>query len=217
MKNAVTRGSLSNLQRPVRAGAMLAAVLAAWGGMLLGGCESADKNPAGSERWHEPRPGGPPGSADAPGSGAFNAHPFDPVTMRIHPLTHLQRSQDVSGNSGDAAGGTGPRINCFVEFKDRWGDTCKALGTLEVQLYRTSNEPGQERQDARWDADLTDLQKNADWFDPVTRAYRLQLQVPEWLGDPANDGQVKLRVVYTPASSNDESRKIRAEFVVARS
>ena len=67
------------------------------------------------------------------------------------------------------------------------------------------------------DADLTDLAKNADWFDPVTRAYRLQLQLPEWLGDPSKNGKIKLRVVYTPSSADGEARKLRDEFVVSRS
>ncbi len=190
-------------------------------GCLVSGCESQDKGKTGRSRWETAPPGeaihASGGTATAAGV-PYGAHPFDPASMRIHPLTHMQRAEDVAaGSQSEGKAATAPRINCFVEFKDRWGDTCKALGTLEVQLYRPSNEPGQERQDAKWDADLTDLQKNADWFDPVTRAYRLQLEVPDWLGDPSKNGQIKLRVVYTPSSSGVESRKMRDEFVVNRS
>lgn len=185
-------------------------------------CESADKRPGGSARWDPPTEGtiAPSKSDGSSARLAYKSHPFDPATMRIHPLTHMQKQADISGASADSSQPTkveGSRINCFVEFKDRWGDTCKALGTLQVQLYRPAVEPGQERQDAKWDADLTDLAKNADWFDPVTRSYRLQLQVPLWLGDPVKDGQIKLRVVFTPSSDDGESRKLRDEYVVTRS
>ncbi|HLO40716.1 MAG TPA: hypothetical protein VK176_06815 [Phycisphaerales bacterium] len=192
---------------------LLAAILA------IGGCESADKPEQGSARWGSSS--GPTinaGDGIVTSQNSFTQHPFDPVSMRIHPLTHLQRAQDVAGAATDRKpeAQSGPRINCFVEFKDQWGDTCKALGILQVQLYRPAAEPGQERQDAKWDADLTDLARNADWFDPVTRAYRLQLQVPDWLGDPGKDGQIKLRVIFTPSSGGSDARKLRDEFIVAR-
>jgi hypothetical protein len=148
-----------------------------------------------------------------PGPGAvFSAHPFDPATMRIHPLTHLQRASDIVG--GTPGPTVKPRINCFVEFKDRWGDTCKALGRFQVLLYRPESTPGQERQDAMWEADITDLARNADWFDPVTRSYRLQLEVPDWLGDPGPGGAIKLRLVYTPGTPDGEARRLRDEFIV---
>jgi hypothetical protein len=203
-----------------RVGMTFAALLGAqFGALLLAGCESADKPDAGSTRWgNSSAPAITPSDGTTPGQNAFTSHPFDPISMRIHPLTHLQRAQDVAGSATERRpeSSLGPRINCFIEFKDRWGDTCKALGMLQVQLYRPALEPGQERQDAKWDADLSDLAKNADWFDPVTRAYRLQLQVPEWLGDPGTDGQIKLRVIYTPSSPDGENRKLRDEFIVVR-
>jgi hypothetical protein len=187
--------------------------------LLAAGCESADKAEGGSSRWgNSSAPAINASDGTTQGQNSFTNHPFDPISMRIHPLTHLQRAQDVAGSATERRpeASLGPRINCFIEFKDRWGDTCKALGMLQVQLYRPALEPGQERQDAKWDADLSDLSRNADWFDPVTRAYRLQLQVPDWLGDPGKDGQIKLRVIYTPSSADGESRKLRDEFVVVR-
>ncbi|MCC6428813.1 MAG: hypothetical protein IT435_18570 [Phycisphaerales bacterium] len=202
--------------------------------LFLPACESADKGVTGRSRWDTTK-GPPPANtstnagddfirpsrsgSDRPveGSLAYASHPFDPISMRIHPLTHIQRTEDVAADSAASPKPiTGPRINCFVEFKDQWGDTCKALGLLQVQLYRPATEPGQERQDATWDADLTNLDKNADWFDPVTRSYRLQLEIPEWLGDPAKNNQVKLRLVFTPASTDGEMRPLRDEFVVTQ-
>ncbi|MBL8964729.1 MAG: hypothetical protein KF787_13730 [Phycisphaeraceae bacterium] len=190
------------------------------GVLLAAGCESADKSGGGSARWTSPGSGGIPAGGGSTGSSrSFVVHPFDPASMRVHPLTHMQRTQDVAGAVLGSDGKSPPleRINVFVEFKDRWGDTCKALGLLQVQLYRSSSEAGQERQEATWDADLSDLEKNADWFDPVTRAYRLQLQVPGWLGDLSGQSSLKLRVVFTPSSGDDPPRRLRTDFVVTRS
>ena len=209
-------------RRGVRTGFLGSAAVAV--ALVLCSCESADKREGGSARWDPDTAGTIQASKNA-GTGpghAYGSHPFDPISMRIHPLTHVQKASDISGSSGSGSETPSPghsesRINCFIEFKDRWGDTCKALGSLQVQLYRPATEPGQERQDATWDADLTDLAKNADWFDPITRAYRLQLQVPIWLGDPGQNGQIKLRVVFTPASADGDGKRLRDEFVVTRS
>lgn len=218
---ASTHGSAGFVvERSEKPGRFLFAAGVAFAALSLASCESADKPGGGSARWTSPDPG-----AIAAGEGAsvssmsFSSHPFDPVSVRVHPLTHLQRAQDVAGGSSGSGAKAPPqqRINVFVEFKDRWGDTCKAVGLLQAQLYRSSSEAGQERQDATWDADLSDLEKNADWFDPVTRAYRLQLQVPDWLGELSGSSPLKLRVVFTPSSGGDPPRRLRAEFVVSRS
>lgn len=39
-----------------------------------------------------------------------------------------------------------------------------------------------DEQVARWSVDLTNLEANARWFDPVTRTYRVQLDLPAWTG-----------------------------------
>ncbi len=98
--------------------------------------------------------------------------PFSPRSVRIYPLTRIE---------SDAKG---PRVVCYVEFKDAWGDTTKSTGTLIIALYRPVGgvEPGMERQERSWEIDLNDLEKNALLFDPATRTYRLSLRdLPDWL------------------------------------
>lgn len=128
--------------------------------------------------------------------------------MRIHPLTHVERP----GSGGESGGG--PRIICFIEMRDRWYDPTKAVGSLELQLFRPSAQRGREQQDARWQIDLSDLDRNAELYDPVTRAYRLQLDVPAWIGEPGANNQVKLRAVFVPAGPEGQRRTLRDDFVV---
>lgn len=146
------------------------------------------------------------GACFAPGDRApppnWNASdPFAPVTLRIYPLTHVERT------------GAGPaRLVCHVEFTDRWYDTVKALGHLDVQLYRAGDSAGAESQRARWDIDLTDLERNAEWFDPVTRTYRVQLDLPPW-ADDGPGSNFRLRAVFTPPGGSEQS-SLRDELVI---
>lgn len=132
---------------------------------------------------------------------------FDPKTMRIYPLTHVEHPGPTEG----AAGPT--RIVCHIEFTDQWFDTVKALGRLQITLYRPGGglNPARDVQEANWDLDLTDLTKNAEWFDPVTRTYRVQLNLPAWV--QAKPGtQIRLRVIFTPAGANAAEGTLHDEY-----
>jgi len=133
---------------------------------------------------------------------------FVPESIRIHPLTHLETDP--------------PRIVAMVEFKDRWGDTTKGVGTLTIQLFeaRAGGEPGIETEAAKWDIDLTDLDANAAWFDPVTRMYRFKLlDVPAWVGElarqaPGSGGRVHLRATLRTVSVNGREVSLRHDFTL---
>lgn len=89
-------------------------------------------------------PGFRPGSVNAGG------WPFVPTSMRIYPLTHIERG---SPPPAPPANPTGPspadnvqpqdvnpppapvRLVAHLEFRDAWGDTTKAVGPLVVLLY----------------------------------------------------------------------------------
>lgn len=145
-------------------------------------------------------------SADSVDVGARS--PFAPKEMRIFPLTHLER---VPGE------GERTRIVCHLEFVDRWFDTCKAVGKVEVEIYRPGGglNPGVDVRAGRWEIDLTNLERNAEWFDPVTRTYRLQLDLPAELerarGDAGKAAALRLRAIYTPMSGGGV---IQDEFVL---
>lgn len=145
-------------------------------------------------------PGGPRTATDAGAMGAF-----DPAAMRIYPLTHVEK--------GAASGPT--QIICHVEFTDRWFDTVKALGTLQILLYRPGGglNPGVDVQQATWDMNLMDLSKNAEWFDPVTRTYRVQLELPAW-AEAESGSQIRLRAIFTPAGARGLEGALHDEFAL---
>lgn len=134
---------------------------------------------------------------------------FAPVVMRLHPLTHVDRTP-----AGQ------PIIVCHIEFADAWGDTVKAAGELSVLLYRPSGAAGATgTQELRWDIDLTDPSTNAANYDPATRTYRLQLgRLPEWVagvGQPGSDDQrVVLRAIFTATDRAGRESTLRDELTV---
>lgn len=123
-------------------------------------------------------------------AGQTLAYPFAPASMRIHPLTHL----DVDAQNR-------PIIVVHVETRDRWGEPCKSVGDIIVQLNRPAlgANSGLEREDATWEVDLSDLDQNARYYDPATRTYRLQLSTPpKWLLDQTgNSGANRARITAT--------------------
>ncbi len=124
----------------------------------LGGCGTLGWD------WTEPRTHN---RALKPGYNAFAAQ-----AIRIHPLTHFAM---VDGQA---------EIVCHIEMLDRWGDSVKALGTLQLQLYKPEERAKATSavQILKWDVDLTDETFNAGAYDPATRTYRLSLGgLPVWI------------------------------------
>lgn len=140
--------------------------------------------------------GGAPGVVGV--GGSFET-PFAPTEMRIYPLTHLEIGTGGAGGT-EVGAGAGSRIVCHLEFVDRWFDTCKAYGKVELQAYASEGIglPGHDVESAWWEIDLTDHDLNAKWFDPVTRTYRVQVDVPSGL-TPDEGKTLRLRAVYTAA------------------
>ncbi|MCC6971949.1 MAG: hypothetical protein IT434_17195 [Phycisphaerales bacterium] len=156
----------------------LACVVLLGAGLAGAGCGVI----GGAERWE----------------GDATVGPFAPVRLRLHPLSHLERDE----------AGLPKRLVCHAEFQDRWFDSVKACGVMEVQLYRGSATPGMDEQAAKWTVDLTDLEANARWFDPVTRTYRVQLDLPAWT-ERATVGSMRLRAEYVPQTKEGEMTEVR--------
>lgn len=128
-------------------------------------------------------------------------NPFAPDAIRIHPLSHATKSEH------------GAAIICHLEVTDRWGDAVKALGTLQVQLYRprAGLDAGTAEQILRWDIPLDDERYNAAVYDPATRTYRIELVgLPDWI-DPASGGatRLELRAVFQTLGPRGEERVFR--------
>jgi hypothetical protein len=95
------------------------------------------------------------------------AWPFAPASVRIYPLTRLDR--DASGQ---------PVVIVYMETVDRWGDFTKALGTLELRVYAGDRalESWPETLELSWPGiALSDLEENAAWYDPASKMYRFTL------------------------------------------
>ncbi len=106
--------------------------------------------------------------------GAQAIAPFGPVAARVHPLTRFARHADGY-----------PILIVHVELRDAWGESVKALGDLEVQLYGPSG-PGATTPNVQhlvWDVDLSTIDGYLRHWDRATRTFRLQLRdVPDWMG-----------------------------------
>ncbi|GJM19280.1 MAG: hypothetical protein DHS20C14_14930 [Phycisphaeraceae bacterium] len=111
--------------------------------------------------------------------------PFEPVALRVFPLTRLDR--DAEGQA---------QVVLHVELKDEWGDTVKGAGLLTVQLLRPQGErAGTGKDEVRWDVSLWSDEDNARHYDPSSRTYRIVLgEVPEWVVRmmPGADGSVAI-------------------------
>ena len=117
----------------------------------------------------------PPMSSNAGSDFAATAMPveewpFVPAAVRIHPLTRILTG-DVAAESV---------VETRIEFADRWGDTTKAVGRLQLDLYGSDgNEDAPLTPVHRWEQDLTNLDLNRAHYDQVTRTYLFKLGLTE--------------------------------------
>jgi hypothetical protein len=157
------------------------------------------------------RPGGAAG-ADSGAAVAFAETAFEPVRLRVHPLTHV-----------DATDGTTSVLVLHYELRDQFTDPVKGLGALRVQARPQRVRQGEpDAADATtWDvADLTDPRTNSQRFDPATRTYRVALGAPAWVREWATsqDPQRALivRATLTTARGDGTRRVLSDDFVLER-
>jgi len=156
------------------------------------------------------------------------AEAFAPVTMRIHPLTHIEGTTTPGGASAS-------QVILHIELKDRYDDTVKGLGRLTVMLYRpvasgaagdsaggstsSTDGPANERQDLKWSLpEFADPDPNMKRFDSATRTYRIRLDAPDWVLRTIRDeraGYIKLRVIFALAADSGE-KVLTDDFIVQR-
>lgn len=139
-----------------------------------------------------------------PPTGRLTGGAFAPASMRIYPLTHIERTGE-----GEA------RLVLHLELRDAWGDTVKGIGLLQVQLLRGGDLGGGGRDERMWEVDMRDPEINAQYYDPATRTYRVQLRdLPAWVeAQSAGAGVRVLAVLRTPAPDGSE-RFLRDEAVI---
>lgn len=142
--------------------------------------------------------------------------PFSPASLRVHPLTHLERDADGQ-----------VYLLTHIQLRDRWSDVCKGVGAIQFYLYKPTGlgGAGQEEQVLLWEASLYDLNQNAVFFDPATQTYRFRLSdLPDWVqqmapgGDPSLIGPGRFRIIVrltTPTLDGGEA-VLADEFVLDR-
>ncbi len=95
--------------------------------------------------------------------------PFWPQRMRIHPLSHFVKDR----SSGDLL------IEARIELFDPDGDTCKAVGRMDLDLYDADASQFMADPIGSWTTDLADLEVNQAHYDEVTRTYLFRLEVEQ--------------------------------------
>ena len=99
------------------------------------------------------------------------AHPFAPVSIRVHPLTHLDRDEE-----GQLL------LICHIALLDSWSESVRGLGELHVSFFGPGS--SMPEQNAQWTFDLNEIAVNQLLYDPATRTYRLQLgNLPPWVSE----------------------------------
>ena len=110
---------------------------------------------------------GPAGARPLTGSGMDM---FEPVAMRIHPLTRA-----IPNNPKE-------NVEIHLELKDQFGDVAKGVGKVSLELYSYAlmglNHHGKKL--ATWSGDLSTPEFNKQYWDPITRTYVFHFQA-----DPA--------------------------------
>jgi hypothetical protein len=136
---------------------------------------------------------------------------FAPAVMQIHPITRLELLAESRA-----------LLLCHLEFRDSWGDPCKAIGRAQVDLYKplAATESTLGQQALSWEVDLGDLGRNAKLYDQATRTYRLALEdVPEWLiGETGEGGRTlaRLRASFVGPDVEGKPQRLTSEFLLER-
>lgn len=165
-------------------------------------------------------------------AGTATEAAFEPIRLRVHPLTHLD-VEDASGGKSDAgkksgvsgSGAGSATLVLHYELRDQFTDPVKGLGVLRVEASKRGVGSGgvAAGETATWDvADLADPTINSRRFDPATRTYRISLTTPEWLRAWANAegaetrATVVLKVTLVTPRSDGTRRMLTDEFVMER-
>ncbi len=176
-------------------------------GVILGAATALVVVGCGQER---PQAGSGPVLA-----GGSSIAPFAPASVRVHPLTHIDTS------------GPAPIIVLHFEARDRYGDTVKALGLLQVELLRQEGglSPGIESLQRSWELrGMLEADENAARFDIATRTYRVPLSGPDWLkswresdgGEDAGGEFLRLRLVYETTAADGGRLYLDDEYLLGR-
>lgn len=99
--------------------------------------------------------------------------PFMPVTARVHPLTRWLPATDVRPGV----------LEVRLEFFDRYMHNVKGLGQVRFEISDPASRQlaegggaGLGRRFGVWEIDLTNVERNVQHYDDITRTYFFRLQ-----------------------------------------
>ena len=97
---------------------------------------------------------------------------FGPATMRLHPI--FTQVKDWTGDNNPDG------VEALVELQDQFGDPTKASGHLIFDLYDYKKYDPQRKGTwlAEWQADLSTLASQRDYWNRTSRTYGFQLAYP---------------------------------------
>jgi hypothetical protein len=97
---------------------------------------------------------------------------FGPATMRLHPI--FTQVKDWTGD------GIPDGIEALVELEDQFADPTKASGHIIFDLYQYKKYDPQRKGNwlAEWQADLSTLAAQRDYWNRTSRTYGFQLAFP---------------------------------------
>jgi hypothetical protein len=98
---------------------------------------------------------------------------FGPKTMRLHPI--FTQVKDWTGDNIPDG------IEALVELQDQFGDPSKASGHIIIDLYDYKKYDPQRKGLwlAEWQADLSTLAAQRDYWNRTSRTYGFQLAFPQ--------------------------------------
>lgn len=136
-------------------------------------------------------------------------NPFTPVSLRIHPLTHVD---SLPGRPGGSC-----VIVLHFELKDRYGDSVKAPGLVRVELAKPAQGAlaGMESRELTWEMpEFINADENFKRFDSPTRTYRVTLGAPSWVCQDAGARGTQWLKVRASIELPGGGHVLRDEYVI---
>ena len=145
--------------------------------------------------------GGAGGLGEAAGAGGFGAR-------RVRLLPAFTRMEAPGPEDSGAVA-----ILAFVELADGYGDPIKALGTFRFEIFQyrpaVSDPRGKRLEvDGMQEFDLSDSQANQEYWDSITRSYRIGLTVSDL---PGSVDKLALQVTFL----TDRGERLRDIMVLS--
>lgn len=156
----------------------------------------------------------------APETALAALQAIQPATLRIHPLSRLERGPDPAAPASAADDSNPPpgaalRIAVHLELLDRFEQGVKGLGRATIILRDARDAGSPAHEPLTYVRDLSDPQANADAFDWVTRCYVIACGgLPEWAVDAARKGRLRIDAAFSAVRPSGARDRLEATLTL---